>query len=177
MVGPSPEAALLRGLRPQCHYVGHRRPQRTNAALAGASVSYRVLLHSGMGSQFAVILLFVKDVGTSKWVRKMGCWYVNDSSGIKLHVPVFILFTAVSMCSTLCNPASSCQRQVSPSVSCSSPQALSPFLSPVFIHILPPPRYRNYPQSPCTLMHIRASLKRLALFPVRICRHLSLRHP
>lgn len=48
MVGPSPEAALLRGLRPQCHYVGHRRPQRTNTALAGASVSYRVLLHSGM---------------------------------------------------------------------------------------------------------------------------------
>lgn len=39
MVGPHPEVAVLRGLRPQRHHVGHRGPQRTNATVAGTPVS------------------------------------------------------------------------------------------------------------------------------------------
>lgn len=39
VVGPCPEAAVLRGFGPQCHHVGHRGPQRTNFTATGTPVS------------------------------------------------------------------------------------------------------------------------------------------
>ena len=39
VVGPCPEAAVLGGLRPQRHHVGHRGPQRTDVTVAGPPVS------------------------------------------------------------------------------------------------------------------------------------------
>ncbi len=60
MVGPGPETAVLRGLRPQRHHVGHWGPQRTDVTVAGTPVSPPVLPIC-MDAEFALPPLFVRD--------------------------------------------------------------------------------------------------------------------
>lgn len=57
VVGPRPEAAVLRGLRPQCHHVGHWGPQGTNVTVAGTPVSM---------SAFASLPLCLSGIGRLK---------------------------------------------------------------------------------------------------------------
>lgn len=62
MVGPCPEAAVFRSLRPQRHHVGHWGPQRTNVTVAGTPVSPS-LFGTCMDSDFALSVLCLSGFG------------------------------------------------------------------------------------------------------------------